>query len=71
MVITAVSAAQDGDFSALFGQTFGKNFHHRSFTGSAAGQIADADDETSQGVMADDPAVIEPEAEFCDIAEKA
>ena len=69
-VFTSVTAAEDGDFASLLAQGAGEDFDHRSLACTAAGQISYADHQASEGVMAYDPAVIEPEAELCTIAEK-
>ena len=63
-LFAAVSAAENGDFAPLFAQTFGKNFDHRSFTGSPAGQIADAYDLTADGMVAEKSFIVEPEPEL-------
>ena len=45
-------------------QGAGENFDHRSFAGSAAAQVADADDQTAQRTVADHPLVVHPVAEL-------
>ena len=65
-----VTPAEDGDLAPLLAQRACKDFHHRGFSGTAAGEVADADHKASQSVVADDTAVIKPEPELGDVAEK-
>ena len=58
----AVSAAQNGNFASLGTYAAGENFHYRSFACSAAGEIADTDNQTADGTVADHPLVIEPQS---------
>lgn len=64
LFFAAVTAAQDCNFASLFAQTFGKNFHHGCFAGTAASQVADADDLTTDRVVAEKAFIVKPQSEL-------
>ena len=61
-----VAAAEDGDAAAGFLEGAGEFFHDGGFAGAADGEVANADDEGTDGVTAEDGIVIEAGAEAHD-----
>jgi hypothetical protein len=45
-----ITAAQDGDLAAAFGEFTREEFHHGRLAGPADGQVADADHQAAEGV---------------------
>jgi hypothetical protein len=64
LFLAAVSTGKDGDLATLFGKTFGKDLDYRGFSGSAAGQIADAYHLTAYRMITEKSFIVEPEAEL-------
>ena len=60
----AVAAAENRHLAPLRAERAREYLHHRRLAGAAAGEVADADHETAERVVADHPLVVHPEAEL-------
>jgi hypothetical protein len=63
-----VTAAEDGDGAAAFGEGFSEFFDDGGFAGATDGEVADGDDEAAEVAFAEDAIAVEVEAEADDAA---